>query len=257
MREERCISLRKKENNGRLPKPTQMPGSHKFGPAFDPAFGPGFGRPNGNACLPKLIRKNMLLLALLMFSHQEDHERLKLLYIYLSMYRARLTLRTRNTVLSSSLVQPCANFWTQLWNTGSDAELIAAVGFKRQTIIELSRRASEHYIILSGIINVSTISIIVFRLGRGKGGRPRRLPNITQAVALLLVFYRDRMNYTSLGLMFGLPAATLSRNLNDMEAAMFKVLRGYRDAQIRWPTLAEQRHWAGLINAKEPLITNK
>lgn len=89
---------------------------------------------------------------------------------------------------------------------------------------------------------------------RPKGGRPRKLQHHHQVLGVLLAFYVDAMDYSSLGSMFGVPQSTLSRILNAAEDALADALKGYGPARIVWPTLKRQKTLARLTAAREPLL---
>ena len=74
-----------------------------------------------------------------------------------------------------------------------------------------------------------------------KGGRPRRVPDCHCILGMLLSFYTDKMSYKTLSVMFGVPATTLSRYLNDAKITLLKALKLIPEAQFRWPSLEEQR----------------
>lgn len=74
---------------------------------------------------------------------------------------------------------------------------------------------------------------------------------------LVLYFYASKADDHTICQTFAIPPSTLSRYLSQAESALEVILPHIEDAQIRWPTIAEQRRFAELLEAKEPLVVRK
>lgn len=148
-------------------------------------------------------------------------------------------IRERNYLTSEALIEPAASPWYSLYASRDRGSFINMVSIDPEAFDFLCTVFSRHYIVLSG---------------PGKRGRPSRLVHKHAVLACLLHFYSAEIRAKSLCALFGIPPATLSRVLSNAEQALSKSLREISDARIRWPSFAEQQHWAELCQAKEPLI---
>ncbi|TYZ63232.1 hypothetical protein PybrP1_006706 [[Pythium] brassicae (nom. inval.)] len=72
---------------------------------------------------------------------------------------------------------------------------------------------------------------------------------------MLLRFYVSIDDRSALCLLFGAPPSAVSRVLRTAELALEKALAGYSPARISWPSGRRQIELAGLVKAREPLLT--
>ncbi|RKO87542.1 hypothetical protein BDK51DRAFT_47866 [Blyttiomyces helicus] len=68
-----------------------------------------------------------------------------------------------------------------------------------------------------------------------------------------LVFTSTMVEHKTLCEMFGVPHSTLHQVLTNAEIALQSFLKILPDAEIRWPSFAQQQRWARLTHDKKPL----
>jgi hypothetical protein len=152
------------------------------------------------------------------------------------------TLRTQNLLSSRCVCLPNQSQWNHFYKNADDADFISVMGLPRSTFEEVAAQFGRFYTVRSGL---------------GKSGRPARLQDVRAVLAMLLQFYNGTMQQKRLCLLFGVPTSTQSRILRKAEDALLKCLPHMHDARIAWPDIGQQREWATLISAKEPLVQNK
>ncbi|ETN13437.1 hypothetical protein PPTG_08267 [Phytophthora nicotianae INRA-310] len=148
-------------------------------------------------------------------------------------------VRTRYYLTRDCLKDPECSDWMVIWNNGLEENLINTTSLSRASFEQLLGRFALFY------------KIPAYNRA---GGRPRKLQHYHQVLGLVLAFYEGSMNYTLLCLAFGIPPATLSRILNEAEAALAQALRGFSPARNVWPTLVRQKALARLVEARQPLL---
>ncbi|KAG3051779.1 hypothetical protein PC116_g20840 [Phytophthora cactorum] len=71
-------------------------------------------------------------------------------------------------------------------------------------------------------------------------GRPAKLRYHHRILGLVLSFYVESMEQSTLWTLFGAPTSTFSRTLRRAEEALSKALNGYAPVRISWPSPAHQ-----------------
>ncbi|KAG3069386.1 hypothetical protein PI125_g23219 [Phytophthora idaei] len=79
-------------------------------------------------------------------------------------------------------------------------------------------------------------------------GRPAKLRYHHRILGLVLSFYVESMEQSTLWTLFGAPPSTFSRTLRRAEEALSKALNGYAPVRISW--------LAKLIESREPFLTH-
>ncbi|RAW25955.1 hypothetical protein PC110_g17635 [Phytophthora cactorum] len=87
-------------------------------------------------------------------------------------------------------------------------------------------------------------------------GRPAKLRYHHRILGLVLSFYVESMEQSTLWTLFGAPTSTFSRTLRRAEEALSKALNGYAPVRISWPSPAHQVELAKLIESREPFLTH-
>ncbi|ETM52254.1 hypothetical protein L914_04088 [Phytophthora nicotianae] len=151
-------------------------------------------------------------------------------------------VRTRHYLTRDCLKDPECSDWMVIWNNGLEENLINTTSLSRASFEQLLGRFALFYNApqcspSSWLIPDEQFFIPAYNRA---GGRPRKLQHHHQVLGLVLAFYEGSMNYTLLRLAFGIPPATLSRVLNEAEAALAQALRGFSPARNVWPTLIQQ-----------------
>ncbi|ETL45959.1 hypothetical protein L916_04075 [Phytophthora nicotianae] len=165
-------------------------------------------------------------------------------------------VRTRYYLTRDCLKDPECSDWMVIWNNGLEENLINTTSLSRASFEQLLGRFALFYNApqcspSSWLIPDEQFFIPAYNRA---GGRPRKLQHHHQVLGLVLAFYEGSMNYTLLCLAFGIPPATLSRILNEAEAALAQALRGISPARNVWPTLVRQKALARLVEARQPLL---
>lgn len=175
----------------------------------------------------------------LIIEHWKTSKRKKKAIFALMMLRKRMQIRTRNYLTTAALLSPHQSEWHQLYNFGSDSELINA--------ISLSRAGFQH--LLPGFQR--------YYKNKGKvngNGRPNKFTDPSTVLGLLLTYYCDSVGIKTLCRMFGAPRSTISRVLRRAEGVLFRCLKKEPLAAFSWPTKQQQVEWGRLVQAKEPLV---
>lgn len=122
----------------------------------------------------------------------------------------RIAMRSQHYLTVQCLDLPCDSAWMQLYEHGTD------INFLRASFSQLLIRFSNFYYMPSPACR----------------GRPPKLRYVHQVLGLLLCFYVDSMEQSTLCMLFGLPPSTLSRTLRRAEEALAQALDGYAPARI-------------------------
>jgi hypothetical protein len=191
----------------------------------------------------KAPKKNDALLVMAWYS-QMERKKLQLMYAKLLLLRARLAIKTRNYVTSKCLPRVDQSAWQILWENGTDEEFINLTSLDRASFNYLLEKFKRHF-------NINKPSCT------GRRGRPSKVTHHHQALGCLLEFYTGQMGLKNLAQIFGIPPGTLSVLLRKAEIALEKTLQEEPDAEVRWPTLEEQREWALKVAAKNPLVQGR
>jgi hypothetical protein len=129
--------------------------------------------------------------------------------------------------------------WRQIKEKGDDQAFLAVTGLTRPAFAVLAEAFGRHY---------------THHFMTKKGGRPARLTDKEDALALVLRFYVEPVTWKALAQIHGLPESTLNRTLLKAEKALHATCKDLPLARISWPTLEEQELWARLVNMKERLV---
>ena len=132
----------------------------------------------------------------------------------------------RNRLYSVSLPLSCDSAWTVMYRTACDASMINVMGFNLSTLNLILRE-------FASFCEVKSVS--------NCRGRPSH-------------YYNSTMLQKSLCQIFGCPPSTVSRVLQNAEAALEQAVKTIPGCAIRWPSHAQQHEWAALVHAKEPLL---
>lgn len=151
-------------------------------------------------------------------------------------------MRVSNKLTRADLIHPSQSSWYVLRDSRSDAGFLDAMGVNVAGLETLLRAFSPYYEV---------------RSGPGRVGRPPALPDKGAALACVLHFYRTSLELVSLCEIFGLPRATLSRVLENGEAALERALRDLSDARVTWPSFEKQQEMAARIKARHPLLDGR
>ena len=149
--------------------------------------------------------------------------------------------RLRNYITSHCLRNVEESDWMVIYRSGTDENFMALTSLNRLSFEKLLTGFSKEYHINSSV----------------RGGRPSKLLKHHQVLGCILMFYCDTIGYKNLSVIFAIPPSTLSRVLNKAELALRRALREFTEAEIRWPTLEEQRDWASKVNRKNELVQGR
>ncbi|ORY34188.1 hypothetical protein BCR33DRAFT_511598 [Rhizoclosmatium globosum] len=158
------------------------------------------------------------------------------------MLRIKLSIRTRHFIKTTSLGNANASAWQHLYHGPDEGSFVVSTSLTRAAFQTLLAEFSKHYNVKSG---------------PGKAGRPPKATYKSTILGLLLCFYTGTSDGASLCREFAMPPSTLYRVLHNAEVALDKALRSLKDAQIRWPTYAEQVEWGWLVERKESVVKCK
>ena len=187
---------------------------------------------------------DMALLPICLILHQRQRARLhdrrrRLFLLYLAHLMVSDSIRGRHYLRSQDLLPQHRVPWYQTYSIANDDAFLEVVGLNVAGFHAVLLAFDREYVVLSG---------------PGQRGRPRRFAHKHATLACLLHMYRSGAGLASLASHFGVPPATLSRNLRAAEQALGRCIRKIPEARILWPTFEQQRVWGDLVSAKEPLI---
>ncbi len=161
----------------------------------------------------------------------------------LALLRVKSTIRTRNYLSKSSLINPSDSAWHKLYEHGDEKSLINMVSLDRASFDLLLSKFSMYY---------------THNWRVGCRGRPPTLIQKHAVLGCLLVYYSDSMSLKNLCFAFGVPPATMSRMLHKAQTALLKTFRNHFPyARSKWPTKEEQEYFANLVSAQYPLIKGR
>lgn len=132
--------------------------------------------------------------------------------------------------------------WRRIYLDGDDAAFLAVTGLSRPAFSLLLVAFSRHY---------------THAFTTAQGGRPARLVDKADALAVVLRFFVEPCTWKALAQIHGLPRSTLNRTLLKAEVALLAAVRELPEACIRWPTLEEQILWAQLVKLKESAVLGR
>ncbi|KAI9344685.1 hypothetical protein BDR26DRAFT_893845 [Obelidium mucronatum] len=187
----------------------------------------------------------MVAIVYLLHRYQQaikEHQRRRLKKKIACLLRIKLSSRTRNYLITASLGNSNNCAWQRLYHGPDEGSFIASTSLTRSAFQVLLGEFNKCYVVKSG---------------GGKRGRPPKATYKSTVLGLLLCFYTGTSDSSSLCREFGIPPATLNRLLANGEAALFESLTRLPDAQVRWPSFADQVEWGQLIQLKEPLLKHK
>lgn len=158
---------------------------------------------------------------------------------YLAHLIALDALRSRYFIRGSQLPAQYLSSWYHIFENGDDGTFLSLVGLNKRGFLIILNAFDATYVVSSG---------------KNLPGRPRTVLAKHAILACLLHRYRTGAPIASLAAQFCTPPSTLQRNLEAAEEALHECLQSVPDAAIKWPTFQQQRKWAALVEAKEPLI---
>jgi hypothetical protein len=157
-----------------------------------------------------------------------------------------MQIRTRNKTNNSGLQGAENSALSYLLRNGDNNSYVA--------ILSLPRETFEQLLCIFGPYYLETRS---WRIGHA--GRP---PTFVQdearfGLGVVLAFYRGTYELSNLSTFCGIPPSTCSSILHRAELALQKALAVIPEAQIRWPSYAQQVEWSLLVNNKQNLVHNR
>ena len=153
--------------------------------------------------------------------------------------RLRLVLRQHNYLTTEALINPSESAWHTLYASRSEGSFISTVSLDPESFDALLEHFDRYYIVKSG---------------PGKRGRPPKLQSKHSVMACFCIstpLLSSRKLCASCSV-YLLPRSTES--CTKLKLALSECLNVMSDAAITWPTLQQQRQWAGFVQIKEPLI---
>ena len=148
----------------------------------------------------------------------------------------------RNYITSHCLRNVEESDWITVYRNGTDANFITLTSLNRASFEHLLVAFTGEYVIYTSV----------------NGGRPSKLLKHHQALGCILTFYCDTIGGNKhLCQIFAIPPSTLSRVLLRAETALQRALESLHEAEIRWPTLVEQREWATKVERKNALVKGR
>ncbi|ETN11224.1 hypothetical protein PPTG_10171 [Phytophthora nicotianae INRA-310] len=150
----------------------------------------------------------------------------------------RTAMRSRHYLTSQCLDTPSESAWMVLFEYGSDLNFLNATSLTRIAFRQLLHPFAACYTIRDP----------------NSRGRPPKLQYLHQVLGLVLVFYTGSMEQSTLSMLFGVPASTLSRTLQRAERVLNQALNDYKPSRIAWPSPAHQAKLAKLVEAREPML---
>ena len=153
------------------------------------------------------------------------------------------TRKSRSALIRGDLIpSPAMCPWRKIKEEGDSQAFLAVTGLTRPAFAILAEAFGRHY---------------THHFTTKKGGRPARLVDKDDALALVLRFYVEPVTWKALAQIHGLPESTLNRTLMKAEKALHATVKDLPLARISWPTLEQQELWARLVARKEPLVQGR
>jgi hypothetical protein len=154
-----------------------------------------------------------------------------MLFLNLKMY-----MRDRHFLRSGALFPSVREApWYVMYREGCDADFISAISLNRMSFEYLLSRFKLFY---------------KFKSGPSKKGRPPRVKDHHCVLSLLLHSYCSPAEKKTWSEMFGIAPSTLSRTLIKAEKALLLALNVTKEADVVWPSKADQIRMALLVEKK-------
>jgi hypothetical protein len=187
---------------------------------------------------PKITQISMLPEYLLAFIAARRARRRRLEQLLL-LLRARMTVQSRNYLVTGALCHPQDSPWHVLYQSRDPGSFVCVVSIDPDTFDYILQVFNRHYIVKSG---------------PGKRGRPPKFIYKHAVLGCLLHYYSAAVEHKTLCELFGVPPATFSRVMTAAALALQQTLREIPEARIQFPDKVTQQRWASITNAKEPLV---
>ena len=144
-----------------------------------------------------------------------------------------MQIRQRNYITSHCLRNVEESDWITVYRNGTDANFITLTSLNRASFEHLLVAFTGEYVIYTSVYT------------------GEKLLRHRQALGCILTFYCDTIGGNKhLCQIFAIPPSTLSRVLLRAKTALQRALESLHEAEIRWPTLVEQREWATKVEGK-------
>jgi hypothetical protein len=175
-------------------------------------------------------------LTTIMAAHQESG-----LLVLVLAYQAFRPAKVRIHQLREGLQEPKDCHWAFLDHSRSHNGFRAFLGVPPELFDEIAARFEPLY-----LARVATAS------NRG----PKRSLTPRDVLAMTLHYLRTGCEQDGLCRQFGPTPAPCCRELNHGLASLHATLRGWDEAEIRWPTLAEMAIYSAMITRRHPHLHN-
>ena len=171
---------------------------------------------------------------------QRRRTRVKKVMVMALLLKLKFYLKDRNFLRSAALFPSVREApWYVLYREGCDSDLLSATSLTRSSFEYLLSRFKLFY---------------KFKSGPSKRGRPPRVKDHHCVLSLLLHSYCSPAEKKTWSEMFGIAPSTLSRTLIKAEKALLLALNATKEADVVWPTKADQVRMALLVEKKVSYI---
>ena len=156
------------------------------------------------------------------------------------LLKIKMYMRDRYFLHSAALLPSVREApWYVMYHEGSDSDLVSATS--------LTRRSFEYLLSRFKLFHK-------FKSGPSKKGRPPRVKDHHCVLSLFLHSYCNPAEKKTWSEMFAITPSTLSRTLIKAEKALLLALNATKEADVTWPSKADQVRMALLVENKEPLL---
>lgn len=159
------------------------------------------------------------------------------------LLKIKMYMRDRHFLHSAALLPSVREAsWYVMYHEGCDSDLISATSLTRRSFRYFFSRFKLFY---------------KFKSGPSKKGRPPRVKDHHFVLSLLLHSYCSPAEKKIWSEMFAITPSTLSRTLIKAEKALLLALNATKEADVTWPSKADQVRMALLVENKDPLVKGR